>query len=491
MGRTNHSYNGMLSAIARKPLPRFTNYAKDTASLSTIFGNEYSTINKRGNDSLSNIISADFDTPEEYIKETNVGPIITLNGDRTVTTIAGEAYTDLGATADGGEEVTLDTSNLDTNAVGTYTVSYSATDTEDYTRVENRFVKVVAPAVWNPTYRTISVILTDKLVPSATYISRGRKYIFDFSQTRGKGFKLSLDGTTELTDGVIEAETTLVYTTPGDFSSNLYYYSPNTPNIGGEFDTPDPLIYGTIYFDSGILKAYQITELERGNTYTFSFSTGEQTTIALSNSLNGDNLTEGITSTPTSLTVVVPWDYLETIFLKSIDIPNIGSSLSVPFPSPEPTNIPTSVPPGLSAGYDETDYQVISGLYAYNDTRQFGSYTFDNRGATGLNSATIISYPDLIVQALPGDTITFTARVYRYFTSGLNYTLDMWYWFGSGGWTNFRSQPWVIQAGNTDVTGQLTIPSDKSGNFAIAVSYRYSSIAWNVRKYSLHVIDPN
>jgi len=55
----------MLSAIARKSLPRFTNYAKDTASLSTIFGNEYSTINKRGNDSLTNIISADFDTPEE------------------------------------------------------------------------------------------------------------------------------------------------------------------------------------------------------------------------------------------------------------------------------------------------------------------------------------------------------------------------------------------------------------------------------------------
>jgi hypothetical protein len=271
----------------------------------------------------------------------------------------------------------------------------------------------------------------------------------------------------------------------------LYYYSPNTPNIGGEFDTPDPLIYGTIYFDSGILKAYQITELERGNTYTFSFSTGEQTTIALSNSLNGDNLTEGITSTPTSLTVVVPWDYLETIFLKSIDIPNIGSSLSVPFPSPEPTNIPTSVPPGLSSGYDRTDNQVISGLYAYNDTMQIGSYTFDNRGATSYYSATVISYPDLIVQALPGDTITFTARVQRRYNTSLNFVLEMWYWFGSGGWTSFYGQSYVTGAGNTDVTGQLTIPSDKSGNFAIAVSYRYSSVVWNVRKYSLHVIDPN
>jgi len=149
MGRTNHSYNGMLSAIARKSLPRFTNYAKDTASLSSIFGNEYSTINKRGNDSLANIISTAFNTPEEYIKETNVGPVITLNGDRTVTMIADEAYSDLGATADGGETVTTDTSKLDTSVVGTYTVSYSATDSAGYTRVENRFVEVVAPVAWS------------------------------------------------------------------------------------------------------------------------------------------------------------------------------------------------------------------------------------------------------------------------------------------------------------------------------------------------------
>ena len=702
MGRTNHSYNGMLSAIARKSLPRFTNYAKDTASLSTIFGNEYSTINKRGNDSLTNIISADFDTPEEYIKETNVGPIITLNGDRTVTMTAGEDYTDLGATADGDEEVTVDTSNLDTNAVGTYTVSYSATDTAGYTRVENRFVEVVAlesvgiisswtlkdtisdpsglnagfgvfdnasisgdgawisigspdnggaegvlgygnvfmyskntditysktqdiapttaeqyyfgyktkisrdgnylcvikgnsgiyaglqmfkrtnntwsriaslvqtqytplavelsedatyiatgnsnnvdevqiyiksandttvtllsninppedtlygirsisisdngellcfgtPYVesntgnvyvytsndnwssntyaviqapelngyfgyavsisgdgnfiaaglplydqvyiykrsgsswslsstingptdyaygasvslsqnadylvvgslyasgiyvgdhvyvyykdgndnwnlkqtiagdtgsgfgifvhtssegnyvlatavedsadgssskanvyvyfgasgeWVPGYTTVSVTLGDKLQPSVTSLTRGQKYVFDFSRTRGKEFRLSPDGTTKLTDGVIEAENTLVYTVPSNFNLPLYYYSPNTPNIGGYFWVND-----VVYSDRGILKIGGVSSLTRGNTYTFYFSSDYGTTIALSITKDGTTFTEGVTTTDTSLEFVVPGTYLiNTIYIKSPTTEGIGSSLSV------------------------------------------------------------------------------------------------------------------------------------------------------------------
>jgi hypothetical protein len=325
MGRTNHSYNGMLSAIARKSLPRFTNYAKDTASLSTIFGNEYSTINKRGNDSLTNIISADFDTPEEYIKETNVGPIITLNGDRTVTMLAGEDYTDLGVTADGDEEVTVDTSNLDTSAVGTYTVTYSATDTEGYTRVENRFVKVVAPEEWTPGYTTVSVTLGDKLQPSMSSLTRDQKYVFDFSRTRGKEFRLSNDGTTELTSGVIEAENTLVYTVPSDFNLPLYYYSPNTPNIGGYFR-----VNNVVYSDQGILKIGGVSSLTRGQESTFYFSSDYGTTIRLSLTEDGTDFTEGVTTTDTSLTFVVPGTYASnTIYIKSPTTSGIGSSLTV------------------------------------------------------------------------------------------------------------------------------------------------------------------
>jgi hypothetical protein len=328
MGRTNHSYNGMLSAIARKSLPRFTNYAKDTASLSTIFGNEYSTINKRGNDSLTNIISKDFNTPEEYIKETNVGPIITLNGDRTVTMIAGETYTDLGATSDGGGTVTVDTSNLDTNAVGTYTVSYSATEDRDginYTRVENRFVNVVAPEEWVPGYTTVPVTLTDKLQPSLNGLALGQKYVFDFSQTRGKDFRLSNDGTTEFTEGVIEAESTLVYTVPDNFNLPLYYYSPNTPNIGGYF-----WISNVVYSDQGILKIGGVSSLTRGQTYRFYFSSDYGTNVLLALTADGTTFTEGVTTTDTTLTFIVPTKYSpNTIYMKSPTVSGIGSSLSI------------------------------------------------------------------------------------------------------------------------------------------------------------------
>jgi hypothetical protein len=665
MGRTNHSYNGMLSAIARKSLPRFTNYAKDTASLSTIFGNEYSTINKRGNDSLTNIISADFDTPEEYIKETNVGPIITLNGDRTVTMLAGEDYTDLGVTADGDEEVTVDTSNLDTSAVGTYTVTYSATDTEGYTRVENRFVKVVAPEEWTPGYTTVSVTLGDKLQPSMSSLTRDQKYVFDFSRTRGKEFRLSNDGTTELTSGVIESENTLVYTVPSDFNLPLYYYSPNTPNIGGYFrvnnvvysdqgilkiggitsiirgqtytfyfssdfgttialstslngtsltsgisntetsliatlpsmypyttifmksldtpnigssltvsgtlddgviyfdngilkatgitsiirgqtytfyfsseygttialstslngtsltsgisntetsltvtlplyhlyntiflksldtlnigsslDVPGPLNDGVIYFDGDNLKATGITELGRGNTYTFYFSSDYGTTIALSTSLDGTSLTSGITTTDTSLTVVVPWDYLETIYLKSLDTFNIGSSLSVPFPSPEQTDNIPSIPISLDS---QTIISLARGLYAYNETRQLGNYTFDNRFAANFGTPRATSYPELIIQALPGDTLTLTASVQTSFNIGVR-RLCFSHWYGNS-WYTFSTN-FINSLGSQSFTTQLTIPSDIYGNFALGI-YIDSYSGRNARTYSLHVIDPN
>jgi len=761
MGRTNYSYNGMLSAIARKSLPRFTNYAKDTASISTIFGNEYSTINKRGNDSLTNIISTAFNTPEDYIKETNVGPVITLNGDRTVTMIAEEAYSDLGATANGNETVTTDTSKLDTSAVGTYTVSYSATDSAGYTRVENRFVEVVAPSDWTPSYTTVSVTMTDNLQPSVISLSLGQKYVFDFSQTRGKDFKLSPDGTTELTDGVIEAKTTLVYTVPSNFNLPLYYYSPSTPNIGGYF-----WIYNVVYYDQGRLKIGGITSITRGQSYTFYFSSDYETSIALSTSLNGTNLTDGIITTDTSLSVTLPFYYpYSTIFIKSLDIPNIGSSLNVTgtrdtgtiyfdngtlkaigitsiirgqtyafyFSSDYGTTIALSVTedgttftegvtttdtsltfvvpgtyspstiyikspttsgigsslnvtgtleegtiyvdngtlkatgitsftrgqtytfyfssdygtaialsvtedgttftegvtttdtsltfvvPGtyspstiyikspttsgigssltvsgtrdtgtiyfengtlkatgitsftrgqtytfyfssdygttirLSATEDGTDftegvtttdtsltfvvpgtyqsntiyikspttsgigssitvppypspeqtdnipampviintvstYAIVTGLYAYNDTRQVGNYTFDNRGASTPSSPRATSYPELIIQALPGDTITLTAGVVRSIGFGV-VVVNFWYWFGDS-WITFASQTLETTTGSQNHTKQLTIPSDIYGNFALGISIGGPG-GLSYRSYSLHVINPN
>ena len=64
----------------------------------------------------------------------------------------GATYDDAGATADGGETVTLTTGTVDTDTVGSYTVTYSATDAAGNTGTATRTVTVVdttAPVVTN------------------------------------------------------------------------------------------------------------------------------------------------------------------------------------------------------------------------------------------------------------------------------------------------------------------------------------------------------
>ena len=76
-------------------------------------------------DSSNNIGSA---TRTVITRDTNA-PIITLTGNNTVFLEHNiDTYTDLGATADTGETVVVDSANVDSNTLGTYTVYYTATD---------------------------------------------------------------------------------------------------------------------------------------------------------------------------------------------------------------------------------------------------------------------------------------------------------------------------------------------------------------------------
>ncbi|MDA9118120.1 DUF5011 domain-containing protein, partial [Gammaproteobacteria bacterium] len=79
----------------------------------------------------------------------NIAPVITVTGDNPATVELGATYTDAGATADGGETVTI-TGTVDTSTVGTYTLTYSATDAAGNTGTATRTVTVVdttAPVV--------------------------------------------------------------------------------------------------------------------------------------------------------------------------------------------------------------------------------------------------------------------------------------------------------------------------------------------------------
>ena len=75
-----------------------------------------------------------------------VPPVITIIGSSSVTVELGDTYVDAGATAadanDGVVTVTT-TSNVDTSAVGSYTVTYTATDVSGNTASRTRTVEVV------------------------------------------------------------------------------------------------------------------------------------------------------------------------------------------------------------------------------------------------------------------------------------------------------------------------------------------------------------
>ncbi len=69
-------------------------------------------------------------------------PVITVLGNNPATVELGSTYTDAGATADGGETVTT-SGTVDTNTVGVYTITYTATDSSGNQGTATRTVNVV------------------------------------------------------------------------------------------------------------------------------------------------------------------------------------------------------------------------------------------------------------------------------------------------------------------------------------------------------------
>ena len=77
-------------------------------------------------------------------------PVITLNGDKTINLTKGDVYNELGATAtdDVDGSVTVTTSGeVDSSAVGTYTITYTAKDSSNNESNLTREVNVVEPVV--------------------------------------------------------------------------------------------------------------------------------------------------------------------------------------------------------------------------------------------------------------------------------------------------------------------------------------------------------
>ena len=119
-------------------------------------------------------------------------PVITLIGDNPYEVVGRTTYVDPGATADGGETVTVNTSGVNMNAPGNYTVTYSATDAYGNIGTASRTVTVLFG--WNQQQKIqgtdtsgldqfgISVDISDDgataIVGAYTEDVRGAAYIF-------------------------------------------------------------------------------------------------------------------------------------------------------------------------------------------------------------------------------------------------------------------------------------------------------------------------
>ena len=106
----------------------------------------------------------------------------------------GSTYTDAGATADGGETVTT-SGSVDVNTVGTYTISYSATD-----------------AAGNEGTATRTVTVVDTTAPVVTVT--GDTATVELGSTYTDAGATADGGETVTTSGSVDVNTVGTYTSP-------------------------------------------------------------------------------------------------------------------------------------------------------------------------------------------------------------------------------------------------------------------------------------
>ena len=152
-----------------------------------------------------------------------------------------------------------------------------------------------------------------------------------------------------------------------------------------------------------------------------------------------------------------------------------------------PTPVASSIP-DRSGGVGQTNYEIVRGLYAKNLTRSEGATLFEHRDDTNLYSSNDVKYPNIIIQAKPGDTLNLISLLYT--TGNYKEYSEFWVWLGSS-WSIFAS-PYETFKGPKDFEVNYTIPSDTpAGNYALAVACSYynlgSSTYRSWKSYSLHV----
>ncbi len=172
-------------------------------------------------------------------------PVITVSGDNPASVDLNTTYTDAGASATdlSGEITVISSGTVDTSIVGTYTITYSATDESGNTATATREVIVEEPrvvtynvtATYNGSY---AYIISGVSKPDLT-LEVGVTYVFNYPGNHPLKFSAVSDGIhnggAEYTQGVDKSGTnqiTIVVTS--STAKSLYYYCQLHARQGGK-----------------------------------------------------------------------------------------------------------------------------------------------------------------------------------------------------------------------------------------------------------------
>ena len=123
-------------------------------------------------------------------------PVVTLNGNASITIQQGNTYTEQGATSDGGESVTI-SGTVNTNIADTYTITYSATDAAGNTGTATRTVIVED---------TTEPVITVNLVDGSLNLTHELGTVYNDAGATSDG------GETVTTTGTVDVNTLGTYT---------------------------------------------------------------------------------------------------------------------------------------------------------------------------------------------------------------------------------------------------------------------------------------
>ena len=177
--------------------------------------------------------------------EDTTAPMITVSGDNPASVDLNATYTDAGASATdlSGDITVISSGTVDTSIVGTYTITYSATDESGNTATATREVIVEEPrvvtynvtATYNGSY---AYIISGVSKPDLT-LEVGVTYVFNYPGNHPLKFSAVSDGIhnggAEYTQGVDKSGTnqiTIVVTS--STAKSLYYYCQLHARQGGK-----------------------------------------------------------------------------------------------------------------------------------------------------------------------------------------------------------------------------------------------------------------